>query len=230
MKIITIGDLHGSPIWKTIQPEEWDHMVFIGDYVDSADYSEEEIIRNLNEIIELKKRFPEKVILIWGNHDLSYFYGGHDRHYCSGFRKNMLPALFSIFTSNRKLFQPAWQVGNYLWTHAGVVHQWFSDFIKQQIIPSDSNLACTFNRLFNEYYPPLFHVGVIRGGFDQDGGIFWAHNAETMDDPLAGFHQIVGHTKTRTGILVSNHYGNDTSITYVDCLDTSVEFHKLELL
>jgi len=80
MKIITIGDLHGSPVWKNIRTENWDRMVFIGDYVDSSDYSAKEVKRNLEEIIVLKKSFPEKIILLWGNHDLAYFYGGHERH------------------------------------------------------------------------------------------------------------------------------------------------------
>ena len=48
MKIITVGDLHGSPIWKTIRPDDWDRMVFMGDYVDSSDYSDKEIKQNLN--------------------------------------------------------------------------------------------------------------------------------------------------------------------------------------
>jgi len=79
MKITTISSLHGSQVWKSIIPEDWDRMVFIGDYVDSSDYDAKEIKQNLEEIINLKKRFPEKIILLWGNHDLAYFYGGHER-------------------------------------------------------------------------------------------------------------------------------------------------------
>ena len=82
MKIITIGDLHGSPVWKNIRTENWDRMVFIGDYVDSSDYDAKEIKQNLLDIIELKKMYPEKVILLWGNHDLAYFYDGHERLAC----------------------------------------------------------------------------------------------------------------------------------------------------
>ncbi len=121
MKIITIGDLHGSQVWKTIKPGDWNHMVFIGDYVDSADWQDDEIIFNLQEIISLKKKFPEKIILLLGNHDLSYYYNGHGRHRCSDFREGQLPLLFSIFSSNKQLFQAAWGIGNHLWTHAGVV-------------------------------------------------------------------------------------------------------------
>ena len=52
---------------------------------------------------------------------------------------------------------------------------------------------------------------------------------ETEDDPLMGYHQIIGHTNTKSGVLLSNHYGPDTSITWVDCLDTETEFFKIEI-
>lgn len=227
--IITIGDLHGSPVWKQVRPEEWDRVVFIGDYVDSGDFTAQEIIVNLEEIIELKKQQPERIVLLMGNHDLAYFYGGHERHYCSGYRMSMLSRLFSIFTSNRTLFQAAFQVGNHLWTHAGVVQRWYDTYIREQVLPGDNDLAATLNRLFRDYYQPLFHASVIRGGLHEDGGIFWAHNAETSDDPLRGYHQIVGHTRTRSGIRVTGNPLNNTSVTYVDCLETSEEFYKLSL-
>jgi predicted MPP superfamily phosphohydrolase len=227
MNIITIGDLHGSPAWKQIQPGDWDRMVFIGDYVDSFEYSDDEIMQNLMEILDLKNTFPAKVVLLWGNHDLAYFYGGHPRHYCSGFRKSMLSSLYSLYTSNAKLFSAAFQIDGYLWTHAGIVGDWYESNIREEAKTVDDNLAATLNRLFLDYYEPLFQVSWIRGGMHQYGGIFWAHSSETKEDPLKGYHQIVGHTKTRSGVLVENHYGNNTSIAFVDCLDTSEEFYKL---
>ena len=63
----------------------------------------------------------------------------------------------------------------------------------------------------------------------EEGGIFWADKYEIEDDPLMGYHQIVGHNKTRNGVLVSNHFGADTSVTWVDCLDSCTEFFKLEI-
>jgi len=204
-------------------------MVFIGDYVDSADWQDDEIIFNLQEIISLKKKFPEKIILLLGNHDLSYYYNGHGRHRCSDFREGQLPLLFSIFSTNKQLFQAAWGIGNHLWTHAGVIQRWYNVYIKDQVLPSDKNLSDTLNRLFNAYYQPLFHAGFLRGGLFEDGGIFWAHKHEINDDPLRGYHQVVGHNKTQSGVLVSDHYGGYTSVTYVDCLATETEFFKIEI-
>lgn len=229
MKIITIGDLHGSPVWREIDPGKWDRVVFIGDYVDSSEFSDEEVLQNLGAVINLKKIHPEKVVLLWGNHDLSYLYGGHPRHYASGFRNKMLPSFFPIYTANRRLFQAAFDSGRHLWTHAGMTQRYYKTYIEDQVGPGDEGLAGTLNRLFGAYYEPLFYAGMLRGGLHEDGGIFWADQRETSDDPLRGYHQVVGHTKTRNGIRVANHYGDDTSVTYVDCLDTSTEFLRLDL-
>lgn len=252
LKIISIGDLHGSKAWKKIKPGDWDRIIFSGDYVDSSFIDTEDILNNLESVIRLKKRYPGKVILLWGNHDLAYFYGGHERHYASGFKPGMLPMYLNLFTTNRKLFQAAFGIGNYLWTHAGVVQQWYDNNIAgevkginiwrnpgaghltgaKELFPAgsetrDTDLAATLNRLFDQYYLPLFNVGFLRGGLNKEGGIFWADKQELEADPLKGYHQIVGHNKTRSGIRISNHFGIDTSITWLDCLETQVEFFQL---
>ncbi len=229
MKIITIGDLHGLPVWKKIAPDDWDHIVFIGDYVDSFYFPDNEIVENLEEIIKLKKANPEKVILLWGNHDLGYLFRGASLHGCSGFRREMLEPLAEIFNNNRNLFQTAWQAENYLWTHAGIVQRWFANFIENQVIPNDINLAATLNRLFDAYYLPLFHVSHVRGGRQWESGPFWADMSETMNDPIRGFHQVVGHTHTREGIFTYNHSEGETSVTFTDCLETKYRFFELQL-
>lgn len=229
MKIITIGDLHGSPDWKSIDPGAWDTMVFVGDYVDSSTYTDNETIDNLKEVIALKKALPDKVVLLWGNHDLAYFFGGHSRHYCTGFRHLLLPVFYNLFTSNRECFQAAFQHENYLWTHAGVNKSWFESNVRKEILTKDMNLAGTLNRLFDQHYEPLFDISLYRGGHNTHGGIFWSHNSETLSDPLSGYHQVIGHTRT-TGIQKHSFDSvENTSVTCVDCLHTESTFHELEL-
>ena len=229
MKIITIGDLHGSASWKKVVPEEWDRIVFIGDYVDSFYHRDDEILKNLHEVIELKNAYSEKVILLWGNHDLAYYFRAERRHLCTGFRDSMFESLSGLFNSNKNLFQAAWQTGKHLWTHAGVMQRWFTEFIDAQVKTQDSNLAATFNRLSDEYFLPLFHVGPTRGGRHPDGGIFWADRPETLNDPLMNYHQIIGHTKTGNGILRYFSEDRETSVTYTDCLESKEEFFEIEL-
>jgi len=229
MQLITIGDLHGSAAWKRINPLKYDRVIFMGDYVDSDRFDDQAIYANLKSLIIWKEKMPDKIIFLWGNHDLAYFYGGHERHYCSGFRPVMLSRLFAFYTHYRAFFQAAFQVNNYLWTHAGLSQRYFETCILDQIKTGDINLAATLNRLFNEYYEPLHYVGASRGGLHEHGGIFWADAKETTHDPLKGYHQIVGHSRTQDGIVVADHFGNNTSITYVDCLHERAEFHKLEI-
>lgn len=229
MQIITIGDLHGSEAWKQVKQDQWDIIVFIGDYVDSFDYDDSHILENLEKVILFKKKYTDKVVLLLGNHDLAYWFNGESRHLCSGFRRRMLPVLYQLFCQEDYLFQPAFQVDNYLWTHAGVVNRWYMNYLRQEAEASDVNLAFTLNRLFRRYYLPLFHVSYLRGGNHEDGGIFWAHSTELSDDPLPGYHQVVGHTKTGNGIVSITKSSPGTSVTYVDCLETRSEFLELTL-
>ncbi len=228
MDVITIGDLHGSPAWKDISPADWDHMVFVGDYADSFEYDDRQILENLIEIIRLKNTHPGKVVLLWGNHDLAYLFLDKQGHGCSGFRPGMAKDLHDLYTKNSDLFLTAWQIGKYIWTHAGIVWAWYEYYIKKEE-PLDATLSDTLNRLFREYNPPLFHVGPLRGGIHRHGGVFWADLRETLYDPLPRYHQIFGHTKTGNGIRSYISENKSTSVTCTDCLETKTEFYKLTL-
>ena len=68
MKTIVIGDIHGRTIWKQIvRHNTFDKVVFEGDYFDSFDISVKDQLKNFNEIIKFKERFPDKVVLLIGN-------------------------------------------------------------------------------------------------------------------------------------------------------------------
>lgn len=228
MDIITIGDLHGSPAWKDVSFADWDRMVFVGDYVDSFEYDDQHILENLREVIRLKETHPGKVVLLWGNHDLSYLFLSKQGHGCSGFRTGMAQHLHDLFSENRDLFLTAWQTGKYIWTHAGIVREWYEKFIEKKVT-GDATLSDTLNRLFREYDPLLFHVGPLRGGCHSHGGVFWADIRETLHDPLPGYHQVFGHTKTGNGVLSYISGDKTTSVTCTDCLETKTEFFQLKL-
>ena len=74
-KILIIPDVHGRQFWKTpLQqgPDRWKKIVFLGDYVDPYPHegiTPEEAIEVLKEIIALKKLWPDKIILLVGNHN-----------------------------------------------------------------------------------------------------------------------------------------------------------------
>ncbi len=74
MKTILLGDTHGRTLWKDIVTKESpDQVVFIGDYFDSLDISQENQLRNFIDILEYKYRVPNTILLI-GNHDFHYMF------------------------------------------------------------------------------------------------------------------------------------------------------------
>lgn len=230
MKLIAIGDIHGRRNWKTINPNQYDKIVFIGDYCDSFYFSDDEVLKNLKEIIELKRKYSEKVILLLGNHDVHYLFYPHYR--CTGFRETMRFQLFDLLNENHSLFRITCQYKNYLFTHAGISNKWFNThlkiFEKYGYERENISLADVLNRIVNSPDRDiLMEVGSIRGGNSWNtGGIVWADRSETKDDHLTGFHQIVGHTPIDTIRTVGDE---KESITYIDCLETMEKFYDLNM-
>lgn len=229
IRTITIADLHGRDYFIYEDFDNYDLIIFLGDYVDSYDLNNYIILQTLERVLELKEKYGDKVILLWGNHDIHYLFNG--KYECSGFREEMLPDLYKIFNDNKHHFKLAHQVKNYLWTHAGVHRGFYNQYIAPKVQEGET-LADTLNRLFDEEYEPIFHCGVWRSGKKPVGGPLWLDKNEMGTKPVMGYHQIVGHTnniKTTNNIKyqkyfdkkkliqrIDNFKGNDTSITYCD--------------
>lgn len=225
MKFLSIGDVHGRDYWKRflIENPDYDKVVFVGDYVDSFNKTNIEIINNLLDIIEFKKSNPDNVILLLGNHDIQYAisHPAVDLKYgCSGYRPDMHYDLYDIFYENKKLFQVAYQYDNYIWTHAGIHRGWYNTFMREfeKIFPDfEGNVADKLNEAYNFELSTLFHVGYLRWGANQVGGIFWSDKSETWTKPLKGYHQICGHTMIED-IKTSEYKKHNASITYIDVI------------
>lgn len=71
MKIRVIPDVHGHDWWKNLitDIEDLDYVIFLGDYVDEWELSDNIILNNLKDIIEFKKSNIDKVVLLYGNHE-----------------------------------------------------------------------------------------------------------------------------------------------------------------
>jgi len=100
---IAIGDVHGLTRWKVIVNDHPDcHIVFLGDYLDPyEESSNEDIIRNLLDIIQLKQQRPDDVMLLLGNHDLHYFV--EEMELSSRFNMEIAADVSEIFRSNYHL-------------------------------------------------------------------------------------------------------------------------------
>ncbi len=230
MKILIISDLHGRSVWKEAYFSAYDRVIFLGDYTDSFVESDETIYENLKEIIQLKRKKPNKVILLIGNHDAQYLHFPHYR--CSGYRPHTQPALSTLFAKHESLFQVAHQEADYLFTHAGVSSNWLA-YAQQKVakelpdLKPDKGMAKFLNELHRQplrLRNLLFEVGPERGGLDAFSGPVWADRTETFIDFLPDFHQIVGHTPVDDFTTASNQTG---SITYTDVLETKTAFYEI---
>jgi len=229
LKTITFGDPHGRNFWEDINPDNYDKIIFVGDYVDSYDLSNLEIKVNLNNIISFKKEYSDKVILLLGNHDLPYYYyfmGNVD----AGFRIEAWVDLHTIFRDNKELFQCAFQIENYIWTHAGVIEGWYNRYVPDMIKKHDiqGNLAEVLNILFESNYKALYTCTSIRGGYSPEGSPYWAHWTEMVETPLKGYHHIFGHTYNKNVETV--YIDENTSVTVVDPGDGGAgKFYELKI-
>jgi 3',5'-cyclic AMP phosphodiesterase CpdA len=230
MTALTIGDIHGLTDWKKVDPAEYDIIVFLGDYIDSHEVEDSEMLHNLEEIISLKTAFPKKVKLLLGNHENSYLF----RQYrTTGYRYTIGEKVCALLKNYLSLFQVAWQCKNYLWTHAGIHTEFYNQKIASVVLETDETLAATLERLFKEEYRALFEVGYERGGWDEKmtGGPFWIDKSRLLKNPLRGYHQIVGHTPVET-VEHFNPYEDDknTSVTFCDCIGYGDgSFYTLEI-
>lgn len=228
MKFLNIGDCHGRNNWKQfiLDEPDFDFCIFIGDFVDSFDKTNEQIESNLLDIIQFKKNNMNKVILLYGNHDIQYALNQpttlRNNYACSGYRADAHFQLYDIFHENKGLFQTAYQYKEHIWTHAGIHGGWYEN----RFLPEfnkyfesfEGNIADKLNEAFKFELSPLFDVGYSRRGSKPVGGIFWADKNETSYKPLKNYYQIVGHTK----IDDIQHFAYpefDCAITYIDCID-----------
>ena len=72
-KIVFVSDIHGRDFYKKIFEKFPDHgKIFVGDYWDFWDlpYLVQESV--YNDIIQLKRKDPENIVLLLGNHIFYY--------------------------------------------------------------------------------------------------------------------------------------------------------------
>ncbi len=219
MKILVIPDVHSRRFWK--RPFERyknrvDKVVFLGDYCDpyedeGIEYEWEDTLRNLSEIIEVKKKYPDKVILLLGNHDMHYrsvqFEEKSRSTRYDAIHANKLHSMFN--GDNRKLFQLAYVVDNadkkVIFTHAGITDFWFEkcDF------GIDENLEENLNNLEEsaEGIGKLAVIGRERTGFwgAKTGSMIWCDVGEYAAYGGIGGNtfQIFGHTRLIPGAIAS---------------------------
>lgn len=220
MKIIAIGDIHGRKIWTNIDLDSADKVVFLGDYFDpySYAYDPQELIFNFMDIISLKKRYPEKYVLLLGNHDGHYV--GKDflpvDCDCRSIGGKWFKEIRDLFRENIDLFQFSYQpTENLLFTHAGLCGKFLEEYLGEVSLGQLSEHIN--NSKGTELWEHLGDCGPGRWGPDTISGIFWADFYETSTDQIEGLTQVIGHS--RTIAMDSEEPFLDENNWYIDSLE-----------
>jgi predicted MPP superfamily phosphohydrolase len=223
LRTISIGDIHGVDYWNQINPELYDKIIFLGDYVDSFNIKDEDILNNLLNIIQFKKDNIDKVVLLWGNHDCQYAFNNGD-YMCSGFRQQMFDTLNKIFNDNFDLFQMSYEINDTIWTHAGIHQGWYNQrFLNFAMDFPKEKLSGQLNIAFKLVHNPLFDVGHMRGGDYNVGGPLWCDTTELNNKPLKTMNQVVGHNRKNE---IYKIYKHNKEIVYTDCLQNRIQFYE----
>jgi len=235
MKTVVIGDIHGRSVWKLIvETEKPDRVIFIGDYFDSFDIPGIEQIHNFKEIIEYKESGQCELIMLIGNHDYHYFPEIGDTG-TSGYQHTLAPSIMQVIDENRNHLQMAYQMDEFLFTHAGVSSDFMNNVFDDEFGWKVENIATDLNELF-KYKPRTFEFGAMCNlklsyyldstGDNIEQSPIWIRprslfkvNHDTLRKQVI---QVFGHTE----ISKIDTKGLSTGERYylIDCLGTSGQY------
>ena len=213
--LIAIGDVHGLTKWRKIVEAHpaANCYVFLGDYSDpyGTTISDEKVIDNLIDIINFKKTYPERVVLLLGNHDMHYIIPTLSKG--SRYNVSLAMMLRDLYEGNKDLFQLAFACNHLLFTHAGVSKSWFENF--------GGNLteSVADQLLARRDDPAMLQCGFLRGGHSDYGGPLWADIGEfCLAELLPGYVQIVGHNRVTSIQVVGESIATTGYIVFCDSL------------
>ncbi len=219
MKLIAIGDTHGQDDWKRlIEQETFDKIVFMGDYFDAWKIEAEQQLTNFLDILAYKKVNPDKVVLLFGNHDLHYLSALQE--YYSGYQEGMRYE-FEVAINlalDYDYAQMCYEYEGYLFSHAGFTKWWLN---KNRIPENDIERAV--NELFKRDKTPFCFNKRSRNPYGDciTQGPVWVRPNSLKSDLIDGYRQVVGHT-------VQNKIRLNDSIICIDTLQTSKEYLIIE--
>ena len=222
IKILAVGDLHGDypaaeEAVNKFCRENYDYLVFMGDYPDSKKFSVKDQLRTIGCVNDAMRYLPEQVIGLIGNHDHpNYIFdircgNREDEH-----------AHDIILALSEGDYRVAWEYNDYIFTHAGITasreKKRRNELKKVAETSREKTLSGILNAMYNSPYANcLFDVGEKRGGKEKHGGPIWADATELYNKPLLNYNQVVGHTKVAS---VKRYLHNGDTIFFTNCLTT----------
>lgn len=234
MKLIALGDTHGTTFWKyVVNTQTFDKLVFVGDYFDSFDISWQDQLKNFLDIMAYKQAHPEDVVCLIGNHDYHYFPFIGDRG-TSGYMGG--PASVSIgYELNKHLgeLQMTYQHEEFLFTHAGVTPTWMERCLGEEAARDIPNLHQHINDLWR-YRPYDFDYKMLRFGQSTYGDDIWQSPIwvrprslmADAQDYKKSIIQVVGHTHQSQIDIKGKATGG--RYYFIDTLGSSREYLVIE--
>jgi len=211
--LLIIPDVHGRPFWReAVSAHEGMETIFLGDYLDPYEYeriTEEESFIGFKDIIRFKEEHPDRVTLLWGNHDLHYLYPElmGSRYDIEHAERNA-----HYFWDHQTLFKMAYetQAGGkrFLFSHAGVGKSWMR--YNFPTISEDELTAELLNDLvgYPDFMSALGDISMYRGGDKPFGSMIWADIMEhgAKSNRLEGVVQVFGHTQVNQPFNFGNSF------------------------
>ncbi len=217
MKIIALGDTHGRNKWKQVASREsFDKFIFIGDYFDSyTGISAAKQKENFKEILEYKERYPEKVVLLIGNHDFHYLDGVYETY--SGYQQRQRSAIQALLQPavDKGLLQVCFVWKHLLFSHAGVTKTWCRNHLPQSG-PIEHNINSLFKQDLSAFEFALGRTNNPTGD-DPEQSPLWVRPPSLLEDGLDTYIQVVGHTVQRRLQL-------SDEVIFIDTLGVSGEY------
>jgi len=215
LQILIVPDVHGRIFWKKPVTEVLENtdkkIVFLGDYVDPYGYegiTSKMSIDVFKEIIELKKKYNDRIVLLIGNHDMAYIGetgsgGRYDR-----WRADEIKALFMDNWDMFDFFYKEVVAGKtYLFSHAGVNPEWIKYRGKFLGLPEGEEPTLDFIlnydwklNLFKDQMRLVAYLDDVscwRWGSEPASSIVWCDVREHLFEQkhLSGCIQVFGHTQ-----------------------------------
>ncbi|WP_461255256.1 metallophosphoesterase [Treponema sp. R80B11-R83G3] len=229
MKIAIVTDIHGSTNWRMVMKrvDEFDKIIFLGDYFDAWTNKWPGQMNNACNIITFKKRFPKKVDLCWANHDTSYYLGER----CSGYQLGYAVDIIEFFNKHKEQFEVVYIYDEWIFSHAGVSEEWMSC--------AGIKTVEEINTLFKESPNYFRWVGPDNFGDNPNEGPLWIRPKSLMNNAVKNYNQAVGHTELYDGpkVICKNKLkfvftdtGKHDHLTIVDTETNEVTFKNIAIL
>ena len=201
MKIVVFGDIHGRLEWyDVVQQENPDLTIFLGDYVSTHEgISADQQCGNLEDILNFKQEYPDKVILLRGNHDMQHL--GYSWAECSGLNRTVRDWMMTIKDRFLEMTQWVHTQDGIVFSHAGVSKVWMQNVGLDNV--EDIN-ALEPSEKFGFWPCKLSDYS----GISETQPPTWIRPWTLIDCSYGNYTQVVGHTA----------FGRHVSSTYKTCI------------